>query len=29
MRRSGVKPGALTAETVKFPGVSAMNIVKS
>jgi len=29
MRRSGVKPGALTAETVKFLGVSARNIVKS
>jgi hypothetical protein len=29
MRRSGVKPEALTAETVKFPGVSAMNIFKS
>jgi hypothetical protein len=29
MRWSGVKPGLLTAETVKLSGVSAMNIVKS
>jgi hypothetical protein len=29
MRRCGVKPEVLTAETVEFPGVSAMNIVKS
>jgi hypothetical protein len=29
MRRGGVKPRVLTAETVKFPGVSAMNIFKS
>jgi hypothetical protein len=29
MRRSGVKPGAPMAETVKFLGVSAMNIFKS
>jgi hypothetical protein len=29
MRCSGVKPGVPTAETVKFPGVLAMNIVKS
>jgi hypothetical protein len=29
MRCSGVKPGLLTAETVKLPEVSAMNIVKS